>query len=475
MREKTLFLRFLTTGTLVLFCLLVATAFGEKEKTEQLVFDLDEVSVFDLGERLARDFLRGQSSFCDNQPRRSPDKYPSFKSQKPLYGSVHFDGASTKPKTPGLHHFVLDESSGTGNGYDLLYLDLNCDQDLTNDTPLASLQNPPKGALLGYSSTEQEVCFKSFEVTFNFGNTDKRLIEIMPRLMIRKGGHSDLSFIATKVRKGEIDIGGAKYDALLGYTYSVGRSLDQDSTTFHLIPKSEPKYPFGWWGANRLNSTHAMGEKYYRFATTPTGDKLFVRPYDGQLGTFEIGAGGRNIQEISIRGSLRSEETAVAIGGEMERGWPKPAKSCQVPVGDYLPAYLRITLGRLSIFISNNYHADGQRRRPSNDPHIYGIKIRKDKPFVFDLSNEPKVIFASPAKNHRIKLGEELTVKAVLIDPELDIMIRGLDDTTRKVKKEYVMPDGKKRTYERRLSLDPKVVITRTNSEKVAEGAMPFG
>jgi len=178
-----------------------------------------------------------------------------------------------------------------------------------------------------------------------------------------------------------------------------------------------------------------MGEKYYRFATTPTGDKLFVRPYDGQLGTFEVGAGRRNIQEISIRGSLRSEETAVAIGGEMERGWPKAAKSCQVPVGDYLPAYLRITLGRLSIFISNNYHADGQRRRPSNDPRIYGIKIRKERPFVFDLSNKPKVIFASPAKNHRIKLGEELTVKAVLIDPELDIMIRGLDDTTQKEKR----------------------------------------
>jgi len=475
MRKKTISFRLLNTGVLILSCLLAVTAFGEKEKTKQLVFDLEEVSVFDLGERLARDFLRGQRSSCDNQPRRSPDKYPSFKSQKPLYGSVHFDGTSTESKGRGMYHFVLDESSGTGKGYDLLYLDLNCDQDLTNDTPLVSLQTPPKGALLGYSSTEQEICYESFELTFDFGNADKRPIEIMPRLTIRKDGRSELGFIATKVRKGEIDIGGAKYDALLGYTYSVGRSLDQDSTTFHLIAKSEPKYPFQWWGADRLNSTHAMGKKYNRFATTPTGDKLFAHPYEGQLGTFEVGAGGRNIQQISIRGSLRSEETAVAVGGEMERGWPKFAKSCQVPVGDYLPAYLRITLGRLNIFISNNYHADGQRFRPSNIPRIYGIKIREDKPFVFDLSNKPEVIFASPAKHHRIKPGEELTVKAVLIDPKLDIMIRGLDDTTQKQQKEYVSPDGKKHTYERRLSLDPKVVITRADGEKVAEGVMPFG
>jgi hypothetical protein len=72
-------------------------------------------------------------------------------------------------------------------------------------------------------------------------------------------------------------------------------------------------------------------------------------------------------------------------------------------------------------------------------------------------------------------LGEVLTVKAVLIDPELDIMIRGLYDTNRKQKKEYVLPDGKKHTYERNLSLDPKVIITRADGKKVTEGVMPFG
>jgi len=314
--------------------------------------------------------------------------------------------------------------------------------------------------LLGYSSTEQEVCFDSFEVTFDFGSAGKRAIEMMPRLMIRRGGRSNLSFVATKVRKGQIDIGGAKYDALLGYTYSVGRSLNQPSTAFHLIPKSEPRYPLRWWGADRLNSTHAIGGKYYRFATTPVGDKLFVRSYEGKLGTFEVGAGERDLQDVSIQGSLRSEDTAVAVGGEMERGWLKPAKSCRLPVGDYLPAYLTITFGRLSICVSNNYHADGQGRRSSNRPRIYEIKIREDIPYVFDFSNKPEVIFASPAKEHRVKLGQELMVKAVLIDPELDIMIRRLYDTGQK--------PG-------RVSLDPKVVITRTDGEKVAEGVMPFG
>ena len=84
-------------------------------------------------------------------------------------------------------------------------------------------------------------------------------------------------------------------------------------------------------------------------------------------------------------------------------------------------------------------------------------------------------MFASPAKDQRVKLGEELQVKAVLIDPELDIMIRGLDDTARKQKKEYPTADGRTTTVEQDMSLDPRVVITRADGEKVADGVMPFG
>jgi hypothetical protein len=82
-------------------------------------------------------------------------------------------------------------------------------------------------------------------------------------------------------------------------------------------------------------------------------------------------------------------------------------------------------------------------------------------------------MFASPAEGHRIKLGEELTVKAILTDPNLDIMIRDLEDTTRKHRE--IGPDGKPRRYETFVSLDPNVVITRADGEKVAEGVMPFG
>jgi len=478
MRAKAFFSSISRSGIITMLCLLVMLlTFGCKQKTDdvggddqkkearsegqvkEIVFDMHEVSVFDVAS-VSRDFIRGQTTMCND--RRGGGKYPVFKSGKPLYGSAHFPGSSAASRSPGGYHFAIDEAGGIGTGYDLLYFDRNGDLDLTDEEPLKALKSPPDGALLGYSSTVQEVCFDSFDMTFDFGSGGNRAIEIMPRLTFRNNERAQFSFVATKAHKGRINLVGAEYDALLGYSYSVGAPLDQPGAVFCLTPSSESQHPPRWWGADNLNSMHAIGGQYYSFSATPTGDKLFARLYEGPLGTFEVGGGSRDLKDVTIQGSLRSEDTAVAVGGGLENGMPKPAKSCLLPEGDYMPAFLTIKFGNLRISVSNNYHADSKPFGHGSELKVYGIKIRKDKPYVLDFSNDPDVMFASPAKDHRAKLGEELQVKAVLIDPELDIMIRGLDDTGTEQK-------------QKNISLDPKVLITRADGEKVAEGVMPFG
>jgi hypothetical protein len=131
-----------------------------------------------------------------------------------------------------------------------------------------------------------------------------------------------------------------------------------------------------------------------------------------------------------------------------------------------------INYGKLRLNISYNYHSDGKPRERSDRERVFGIQIRKHQPYVWDFSNTPEVMFASPAKDRKLRRGETLAVSAVLTDPKLDFMIRGLDDTSRKQTKDA---EGKPLGYERNLSLDPKVLITRMNGEKVAEGVMPFG
>lgn len=137
---------------------------------------------------------------------------------------------------------------------------------------------------------------------------------------------------------------------------------------------------------------------------------------------------------------------------------------------------MKFTYDNLSIDISNNYHTNAQGQSGVKNI-VYGMQVREDKPYVLDFSNEPMVVFDQPPMSQTsFSRGQEIKFAAVLIDPKLDIMIRGLNDTSVKVDKEYKDAEGKViHTMKVDKSLDPNVVIARADGEIIAEGVMPFG
>jgi hypothetical protein len=419
--------------------------------------DLKEVSAFELAGGLSS-FGVGQRCPCSETPDPNVTTYPAFKSDKPLYGLATFGGDTYRTHSHLHFCFAADESRGTSQGYDRLYFDLNRDLDLTNDGVYKRLRNPPKGATQDGLARERQVCFEYVGVPLPFGAQGMRPLEVMPRLYVAEGGYGHVAFVTAKARRGHITIAGKKFTVLLGHNYSITGWFDQPWTALHLIP--ERGSPAHWWGGDRLMATHKIGETLYRFSSTPAGDRLTVRPYDGPFGTFEVGAGERHLEAMAIEGSLLSQDTAVAIGDVLNSGLQNAVQTSRLPEGDYLANFIRLDYASLRIGLSNNYHADGQPRAAVNRPPVYGIKIHAGKPFVFDFSNPPEVLFAQPAKDQRIERGEELTVKAVLIDPVLDFMIRELDRRSE---------SGES------VSLAPKVVIGRADGQPVAEGALPFG
>lgn len=436
------------------------------------VFRLRTVSVFDLSER---SFLRGQASQCGDTPSLDVTQYPAFKSAKPIFGVVRF-GQSNSEDTGTAYHFAADESQGTGKGYDRLYFDLNTDLDLRDDPVLKPQQHPPAEASLRDSSVKQQVLFDFLKVQFDHGPSGLRPVELLPRLTVSvytgmEGEYKMVAFVRTDVRKGDIRIGGEQYGALLGNDYAILGRLDAPNSALQLTPKAGRQFGMEWWGGDRLMGMHKVGGRHYVLSANPAGDELRVRPYDGEFGTFMLGAGGRELSLGGVQGSLQSRDLAVAVGNADANGFLSETASCSLPIGEYLPSYLSVHLGKFRIAISQNYHSDGKPRDRSGRPLVYGIGLKKDRPFVLDFGGRPEVLFASPAQDQRVKLGGELVVKAVLIDPKLDIMIRRLDDTTRKQPRAEGMTAG----YQRDLSLDPTVIVTRTNGEKVAEGVMPFG
>jgi hypothetical protein len=121
---------------LVAFCLAaVMPAWGAGSGSERLAFPLEEVSGFDVADV-------GHTCACRSEPEPNV-AYPAFTSAKPLYGvmCVDMEFANLRSGTP--YHFALDESGGTGTGYDRLYLDHNRDGRLSDEAPIAPLRERP--------------------------------------------------------------------------------------------------------------------------------------------------------------------------------------------------------------------------------------------------------------------------------------------------------------------------------------------
>jgi hypothetical protein len=250
---------------------------------------------------------------------------------------------------------------------------------------------------------------------------------------------------------------------------------DKPEREFYLYDTETGIGPY-WWGSWSLHSYHKIEDKFFEFMLIEDGTKIAARPYKGPLGTIMAGKGGRELEKVEFNGSVHQKANVAAPIGTIDERRTKPVTECTIPVGDYTSYIMHITYDNLDICISNNYHTNAQGQSGGKEI-VYGMQVRQDRPYVLDFSNEPMVIFDQPPMSQTsFSRGQEIMFAAVLIDPKLDIMIRGLDDTSVKVDKEYKDADGKViHTAKVSKSLDPNVVIARADGEVVAEGVMPFG
>lgn len=429
------------------------------------------------GQRIYLGFTKTEYYADSTQPKAEVKKYPKLHSAKPLYGAVPLCFDPKQPKVHTDYLFVIDASSGPK--YDRLYFDVNRNLDLTDDPPLKlSESEAPKGLWDRSDPTEARSVFQELEVPMDFGpDVGLRPVPILPMLFVRSTESATLMFVAMTCYGGTIELGKQSYDAILAQPHWISGRFDSPDTGIYLT--AQPKRAQErWWGAERLGSYRLVGDTYYTLTATPIGDELTVKPYRGDLGSFQVAAGGRKLDELQMQGSLTSPAHAVAIGklatDQDEYNSLAAVKELQVPAGDYTADYLSVNFGPLRLAVSMNYHTDGSPRNMQRE-RKYAIQIRKDRPFILDFSAKPEVVFASPAKNQVLHPGDELSVKAVLVDPTLDVMIRRLDDTRQKVKKELNLGDGRTQSYETTKSLDPTVTIKNAAGQTVSEGLMPFG
>lgn len=333
------------------------------------------------------------------EPYPQVKAYPKLESGRPLYGAIDFTNWRIDPDKPSAYFFVVDESRGTGKGYDRLYFDLNHDGDLTNDRPTTWLEQPIS---LSQPPKEGEIVtidFPPLAIPFDFGPDDGMMpVEIFPRLSYSNAytkGQLQMCYLIKEGREGTIRMGRHRFQAIIHQDHMISGRYDSPSTELHLLTTGFYRQATWqrWWGDEELSAMRLVDGKLYSLSVSPTGDTLHVRRYRGELGILRIGPGNRQITEVGMSGSLASEKHAGVPIGRLpcaDDYYLWDVRECEVPVGDYCPRQLSFHYGHLAVSLSNNYHTDGKRHGADEKSIVYAIKIRKDRPFVLDFSNRPE-------------------------------------------------------------------------------------
>ncbi len=469
---------------------------------EDAVFEMRAASILDEDGRLISDYFRYgvvalQGAPCSTTPAASV-VYPKLKSKSPLYGCITFAGAASGSTVGNGFHFVIDESApldakktggeqnaskqsapsrtGTrkpataGAKYDVLYFDANLDSDLTNDPVRTPSKKPARGlSTLGVSSEGTRI-FDCVDVKPN-GDSQPgtRSTRLLPWLHVQSRQQAYLVLMSTVVRKGTIRIAGHSYEAMLGSRLYGSPGSLLLKTDESLGTRSSTR-----WKPVPLNTLHQADGGFYTVSTSPKGERVTVSPYRGKFGQFKIDSRERGIEKLGAVGTLQSKEQLVVSVGKPEYYYTaERPKKCRLPVGDYQSSYLTVDYGSVTVRLSaNRYDLSGQRTTQAT----YGIKIREDRPFVLDFSGQPAVVFTSPTKDNVYRPGDKIVLKALVLEPSLDLMIRGLYDTTQETGTRAAQNEqGESVSVPRHASLHPSVSITNSSGTEVAKGKMPFG
>ncbi|MBN2128786.1 MAG: hypothetical protein JW741_04790 [Sedimentisphaerales bacterium] len=418
-------------------------------------FELEEFSVFEVEGPLQYMLRSGQyARDCGDEPDERVKAYPSLKSAKPVYGSVPFAMDMLDFNSGQIYCFVLDESGGAGSGYDRLYFDANHDFDLSNDRVLKPAEDLPEGFEAGRGGP-QEMVFESADVRL-VGADNETLppLTVWPRVL-NAGSRQILFFVVPTARRGKITLGSKEMDVILAQTSVVTGRYDHPSTGLYLDNQRT--------GLGVLSDWPEVDGTLYRIFPTPAGDKVTVRAYDGAFGTLEVRSSSGTPAKID-RGWFQGEGIIIDVAKCSKEG-----SRLSIPVGDYRPYFLSVLLGNLRAGI----RAKIPEPREKSPPVVLGLHVREGQPCVFKLDQKPDVVFQTPELSERLEPGQEVQIKAVMVDSATNLMLSGLEDTTRKVGEPLRLSGGIE--YQRYESIDPVIKIADAAGETVAEGKMPFG
>ncbi len=257
-------------------------------------------------------------------------RFPKLASTRAKQMAFAFDA----PEDDGLLFVVLDESKGTGKGWDTAHVDLNRNADLTDDEPVRFRLSKDGGGV-----RTDWVTAEAHQGPIDGDRTD---YPMQVRLMVY-GGDDPYVYVTRKGgRKGTIDTSKGELECIAIDTNSNGLCGDPTRIKAELEPDSPGDSIFvntnGFgqlvptsWSPHciHLQKITQVGNKFYLIDVSPLGDRLSVRAYSGELGQLLVR--GENIEGLKA-----TTESMYAVSDSGYYSFEKcEGKPVTLPVGQY--------------------------------------------------------------------------------------------------------------------------------------------
>ena len=206
--------------------------------------------------------------FAGNFTKKAPGlsiKEPNYNTKEPLYGEIKLGQG-----TDTIINVILDKSDSSLNEYDMLWVDTNNDEDLSNEKPIFLRPNPKQ-------KNFKEATFSVFIEYKNIKDSPCKIL-----FDVRPGGGEKVFFTYTIISYylGEVNIDNEPYQFILYDSNANGRYTDRGD---HILigKKSEETTRDN---EIRYNPVINLKNKLYSFELSESGTEIKLEPYTKPFG-----------------------------------------------------------------------------------------------------------------------------------------------------------------------------------------------
>ena len=273
----------------------------------------------------------------DEEVRKLMTNIPKLGSEKAKYLAFKFDSDDAK----GLLLAILDESHGTGTGYDTVYFDRNRNTDLSDDEPV---KLPRQGSFTYTYSKWAD------SVLYHVNQTDKTYLASVRLQYYRNPNYESIDLQRNGAWRGKIASNKGPIDCIYTPGYDLSDPFGKKTTRIDVygsgigdniyIDTNGYGKAMAYYGGPhriRLDVPARVAYRYYDIDVSKTADKITIKPYTGKLGKLTItssGISGYNATPVKVR--LYNDH------GEYSFDFTKgPA---ELPAGTYKMSYCKFDL-----------------------------------------------------------------------------------------------------------------------------------